>query len=282
MPASTCASTGGLGVALGQAASCFEAAANHGGRAGRFAVMPFGRAAGAAARPPQLEGESKLISGSDDEAQAEARWQTLPEAHTRGGATTYAKRGKKPVGAKPAAAKGAQQPPPQPAAAAAAVKEKAKPKGKGKVVQPDPTKFFCHDKVNKLKVATCKKPTPCAFDKDEYLTRGGYTNPDMHVNLKEYAKCNSDRADAKHSSNIGDMLYMCLTVKNEHYDSLQTLIHWLKNAESFAIQAFFSDTVIHRHYKKQETKDFTLHATNTLRKFAKSPGYLAWAAMPSE
>ena len=87
--------------------------------------MPFGRAAGAAARPPQLEGESKLISGSDDEAQAEARWQTLPEAHTRGGATTYAKRGKKPVGAKPAAAKGAQQPPPQPAAAAAAVKEKA-------------------------------------------------------------------------------------------------------------------------------------------------------------
>ena len=29
------------------------------------------------------------------EAQAEARWQTLPEAHTQGRATTYAKRGKK-------------------------------------------------------------------------------------------------------------------------------------------------------------------------------------------
>ena len=36
-----------------------------------------------------------LISGSEDEAQAEARWQTLPEAHTQGRATTYAKRGKK-------------------------------------------------------------------------------------------------------------------------------------------------------------------------------------------
>ena len=63
VPASTCASTGGLGhVALGQATSCFEADAYHGGLVRRFAVLLFGRAAGAAARPPQLEGESQVAT----------------------------------------------------------------------------------------------------------------------------------------------------------------------------------------------------------------------------
>ena len=56
-----CASTGGE-VALGQATSCFEAAADHGGLVRGVAVLPPDHAAGAAARPPQLEGESQVAT----------------------------------------------------------------------------------------------------------------------------------------------------------------------------------------------------------------------------
>eukprot|EP00964_Phaeocystis_antarctica_P132708 scaffold96837_cov68-Phaeocystis_antarctica.AAC.2 len=44
-----CASTGGLGVVLGQATSCFEAAANHGDLVRGVVVLPPDHAAGAVA-----------------------------------------------------------------------------------------------------------------------------------------------------------------------------------------------------------------------------------------
>ena len=63
VPASTLREHGRLGeVALGQATSCFEAAADHGGLVRGVAVLPPDHAAGAAARPPQLEGESQVAT----------------------------------------------------------------------------------------------------------------------------------------------------------------------------------------------------------------------------